>query len=148
METITRKVPAVPSIFINKTEVNSRIQNYLQHKHGLLSTAIGKPDSTSAWYSAEQFEEIVKEMHLQDASGIRVYFGAYDSNDELFANQLTVIFVPTFRNETTGNHRDIVIEDPVDRDGRWGLPKYLDTIALCPPMCAGHELEYPINDPE
>ena len=82
-ETITRKVPTVPSIFISKTDVNSRIKNFQDHKLPLLSNAIGKSDSTSAWYSMEQFDEIVREMHLQDASGLRVYFGAYDSTDEL-----------------------------------------------------------------
>ena len=137
METITRKVPTVPSIFISKTDVNSRIKNFQDHKLPLLSNAIGKSDSTSAWYSMEQFDEIVREMHLQDASGLRVYFGAYDSTDELYANQLTIIFVPTFKNEATGNHRDIVIEDPTSWGGRLGDPKYLDTISLCPPMCSG-----------
>lgn len=149
METITRAVPTLPSIFINKTEVSNRVKNFQENKLPLLSNAIGKSDTTSAWYSVAQFEEIVKEMHLQNASGLRVYFGAYDENDELYANQLTVIFVPTFLNEATGGHRDIVIEEnPEGLEDRLGYPKNLDTIALCPPMCADQEQQYPINNPE
>jgi hypothetical protein len=94
----------------------------------------------------EQFEAMVREMYYQNADGLRIYFGAYDGEDELYANQLTVIFVPTFLNEATGGHCDVVIEGDDTIESRMGLPKNLDTIALCPPMCAGNEQAYPYEE--
>jgi hypothetical protein len=111
METIIRKVRPLPSTFVSKSIVNKRVKNFQQNKLPLLNNGIGKSDTTSAWYSLEQFEAMIREMYYQNADGLRVYFGAHDSDDEYYADQLTVIFVPTFFNDATNSHRDIVIEE-------------------------------------
>lgn len=152
-ETIT----ALPSIFIYKEAVNQLVKNYQQGgKHELLSNEMGEREETkSGWYSREQFEELVREMNLHDASGIRMYFGAYNAEHPEYANQLTIIFVPTSYDEAENVHRDIVIDDTLAFKAREemssaliGKPiiKNLDTIGLCPPTCAGHESFYPYDE--
>jgi hypothetical protein len=129
---------ALPTTFISKTVMNERIQNYVAHKLPLLSGAIGKGDTTSGWYSLAQFEELVREMYYQNADGLRVYFAAYDDKDPNYANQLTVVFVPTFLNTATGEHQDIVLDDKADFGERMQVPTdkmNIDTLALCPPFC-------------
>lgn len=150
-----RNAKPLPTIFIDKEVVNERVNNFLNNKHPVLTTAIGKPESKAAWYSLEQFEELVREMYYQNADGIRIYFGAYSDNDPDYANQLTIIFVPTYLDESTGNHKDIVIDDDedfgvrsevvakIDSFAKNRIPKSLDTLVLCPPTCDHHELLYP-----
>jgi hypothetical protein len=142
----------LPSIFIYKDAVNEMVKNYQNGKHGLLSEQLGRPETKSGWYSRQQFEEIVQEMDYQNASGIRMYFGAYNAGHPQYANQLTVIFVPTEFDESTEEHKDIIIDHTEtfeDRDAFTKTmrtksdPKNLDTIALCPPTCLGHDSFYP-----
>jgi hypothetical protein len=143
---------ALPSIFIYKEAVNQMVKNYQNAKHPVLSQQIGKQETRSGWYSREQFEEIVQEMQHQNASGIRVYFGSYGSDHPEYANQLTVIFVPTEFDEGTNQHKDVIIDDRPDfseriilTEGRRtkGDPMGLDTIGLCPPTCLGQSSYYP-----
>jgi len=143
----------LPSTFIEKDAVNYLVSNYQNGKHQLLSTAIEKSETKSGWYTRDQFEEMVREMEHQNASGVRVYFGAYDSNHPQYANQLTLIFVPTSFDENTETHKDIIIDDQPDYEDRLamtpsfmekGRPKNLDSIGLCPPGCAGQESFYPM----
>ncbi|MGB8193094.1 MAG: hypothetical protein WCF67_14295 [Chitinophagaceae bacterium] len=150
----SRSTKSLPQTFIYKEVVNERVRNFQENKHPLLTQAMEKAESESAWYSLEQFEEMMREMYYQNADGLRIYFGAYNANDPEYANQMTVIFVPTYLDETTGKHTDIVIDDYDDFNTRAAAPmaagmakgvihKNLDTIALCPPSCAEHELAYP-----
>ncbi len=150
----TRTAKPLPTGFVTKHEVNRIVNNYMTQKHPLLSTALGRDDSRAAWYSIAQFEELMREMYYQHASGLRIYFGACDSNDLFSPNQLTIIFVPTYLDQATGKHRDIIIDDSVDypvRNATESAPsnsgfKNLNSIGLCPPSCGGHELSYPYNE--
>jgi hypothetical protein len=142
-----RTAKALPGIFIFKEEVNQRVKNYLQTKHTLLTSAIGKDDTKSAWYSLEQFEELMREMYYLNADGLRIYFGAYSADDEEYPNQLTVIFVPTHLSDT-GSHTDIIIDDEQNFMQRTMVPatlKNLDTIGLCPPSCSDQDTRYPLD---
>jgi hypothetical protein len=156
MPSISNAKP-LPSIFITKTKVNELVTNYEANKLPILSAAISKSDTKSAWYSLEQFEELMREMYYQNADGMRIYFGAYDSEDLLYANQLTVIFVPTYLNETTGLHTDIILDDEDDfidrnglsakrmnKNGGEDIKKNLDSIGLCPPTCSVQDTKYPL----
>jgi hypothetical protein len=145
---VTRSAKPLPTTFITKDVVNERVCNFLSGKHIALSEALGREDTRAGWYSLEQLEELVREMHYQDADGLRIYFGAYSDSDLTYPGQLTVIFVPTFLDETTNLHTDIIIEDLPDFEDRsasamLSSSKYLDSIGLCPPSCLGHTLSYP-----
>lgn len=142
----------LPGIFIDKEAVNTRVKNYLQVKHPLLSQALGSDDSKSAWYSLQQFEELMREMYYLNANGLRIYFGAYDNQDLNYPGMLTVIFVPTRLNTATGCSADIVIDDQENFGDRCNasqsygmanLVKNLDTLGLCPPGCDDGEFSYP-----
>jgi hypothetical protein len=111
---VTRDAKALPGIFIYKEEVNKRVKHYQQSKLPLLTQAIGKPDTTSGWYSLAQFEELVREMYYLNADGLRMYFGAYPDNDPLYANQLCLIFVPTRYDPETRRNKDIIIDDELN----------------------------------
>lgn len=138
---------ALPAIFVTKQIVNERIKNYQNVKLPLLENGMnGRRETKSAWYSKQQFEEIVDEMRLQNADGIRVYFAAYGPNDPEYANQLTVVFVPTSWNTQTNKHTDVIIDDQVDFLERRKIPSdtmNLDTIGLCPPTCLDQGTMYP-----
>jgi hypothetical protein len=148
---MAREAIGLPSIFIEKAAVNELVTNYQQGKHVLLSNQMGKPETKFGWYSKEQFEEIVREISYQqenhqEVSGIKMYFGAYSSDHHEYANQLTIIFVPTYFDASTSTHRDIVIDDQTDIGDRANLMskiKNLDTIGLCPPSCGGQSSFYP-----
>ncbi len=147
----------LPTTFIPKEVVNERVNNYLANKHNLLSAAISKDDSISAWYSLEQFEELMREMYYQNADGLRIYFGALGEEDLLYPNQLTIIFVPTYLDENTSKHTDIIIDNEagyVDREEAGAkklaksagsnTKKNLDALGLCPPSCSDHDCAYPL----
>lgn len=146
---------ALPTTFIYKDAVNEMVKAYQNVKHPLLSQEIGKQETKSGWYSREQFEEMVQEMQYQNASGVRIYFGAYGSDHPEYANQLTVIFVPTEFDENTNQHKDIILDDQGIFNERLaattqiqkpGDPMNLDTIGLCPPTCLGQSAYYPYEE--
>jgi hypothetical protein len=151
---VNRTAKPLPGIFIDKEEVNKRVSNYLNEKHPVLSAAIGHEDSKSAWYSLDQFEELMREMYYLNADGLRFYFGAYDGDDANYPGMLTVVLVPTYLNENTGKHTDIVVDDEADFLGRCAakaipvmrraIGKNLDTLGLCPPSCDKHTFSYPL----
>lgn len=143
----------LPTIFIDKDEVNQRIKNYLNDKRPLLAAAMNRPESKSAWYSLSQFEELIREMYYLHADGLRIYWGAYNKDDQDFPGMMTIVFVPTHLDEITGNHTDIVIDNDESFEDRCtatgdavtiqGGRKNYDTIGLCPPSCGGHTFAYP-----
>lgn len=143
----------LPSIFISKQDVSARVSNFMNTKHNLLSDAIGKQETRAAWYSLEQFEELMREMYYLNADGLRVYFGAYDREHLQYPDQMTVIFVPTYLDELQGSHADIIIDDMDDYTSRsvnsemqMSKFKNLDSIGLCPPSCGIQTLSYPIEE--
>lgn len=146
---VTKPAKPLPSTFISKEIVNRRVKNYLSGKHQLLSSHLGHEDSRAGWYSLAQLEELVREMHYQNADGLRIYFGAYDQKDDLYPGQLTLIFVPTFEDPSSGQHVDIIIDDLenyADRCQSFDEKKGLDSISLCPPACGQGELSYPFDE--
>lgn len=150
----TRSAKPLPGIFIPKDVVNERVNNYLVSKHPLLSSAIEKDETKAAWYSLEQFEQLMREIYYLNADGLRVYFGAYGNDDLRYPSQMTIIFVPTYLDEQTGKQKDIIIDDDDNYTARSSntnimfaksdIPKNLDTIGLCPPGCDDGELSYPL----
>lgn len=149
-----RNLKPLPDVFIPKTEVNKRVKNFMDLKHPLLTSAIGKDETKSAWYSLEQFEQVMREMYYQNADGLRIYFGAYPENDPEYGGQLTIIFVPTRRDVYTGKHKDVIIDDDPsfgerpDHENEMNaeLFKGLDTFGLCPPTCIDQDCSFPYTE--
>lgn len=147
----TRGAKPLPTIFIDKDEVNERVNNYLTNKRPLLAGAINGPESKSAWYSLPQFEELMRELYYLNADGLRIYFGAYNADHPNYPGMMTVVFVPTYLDGDTGKHTDIVIDNDADFETRCGVSidaasKNYDTIGLCPPSCNGHVFAYPLSN--
>lgn len=149
----SRNAKPLPEIFIYKEQVDELVSNFLTNKHPLLSSPISKDESKSAWLSLEQFEQLVKEMYYQNADGVRVYFGAYSETHPTYANQLTIVLVPTYLHPVSGRHTDIIIDNDADfyerleaeaKNAKHTDRKNLDTFALCPPTCFDQEPLYPL----
>jgi hypothetical protein len=150
---LTNNVKPLPSIFVYKEVINERVKNYVNNKLPLLSSAIGKPDTQSGWYSLQQFEELMREMYYLHADGLRIYFGAHGSDDPLYPDQLTVMLVPTYWDNVNESHADIVLEEipqfearnaaEVNKNLQIEDTKNYDTISLCPPRCTYNTFSYP-----
>jgi hypothetical protein len=148
---VKREPKSLPFIFVNKTEVSKRVNNYKTQKQGMLTEKMnGKEETRSIWYSREHLEEIMRELYYLNADGVRLYFAAYDPEHELYGSQLSLVFVPTYLTEEN-KHRDIIIEDEENYTARKAMKqtgfdanKGLDFGALCKPDCGDHELLYPL----
>jgi hypothetical protein len=148
---VNRTPKSLPVTFIDSGSVNQRVKNFQTIKHPLLSQAIGREESSSAWYSIKHLEEIMRELYYLNADGVRVYFGSYDQSHEKYPGQLCLLFVPTAYNEAANKHADIII----DQEENFGIRKMaepqqvedffkgLNFGALCKPDCDDHELSYP-----
>lgn len=133
----------LPEFFVGKTITNERITNFMENKHGILSEALGKPETKAIWYSRDHVAKWLFELDKAGADGMRVYFGAYGENDT-YANQLCLQMVLTIANPSTGGHNDITIEDATDftdrsiEPGKTGSKdRDLNTGSPCPPICDG-----------
>ncbi|MBL7731951.1 MAG: hypothetical protein JNM88_12290 [Chitinophagaceae bacterium] len=152
----TRNTKPLPDVFIPKEEVNLRVKKFMDLKHPLLTSAMGKEETKSAWYSLEQFEQVMREMYYQNADGLRIYFGAYPESDPVYGGQLTIIFVPTRLDTTSGKHKDVIIDDDINYDDRKNQTdaqdseaaffKGLDTFGLCPPSCIDQDCSFPYTE--
>ena len=140
-----QNVKPLPFFFVGKDVTNERISTFLTTKYGLLSDAIGKPDTRNVWYSRAHIEGLLSEMNLYDADGLRIYFGSYGENHPNYPKQLCLLMALTKEDSQSGAHEDISIEDEPDfalrsqtersivdfteRDYNVGSP--------CPPICPG-----------
>jgi hypothetical protein len=147
----------LPFFYVGKQEASQRIQKFLDDKHPLLTDAIGKTDTKSVWYSFQHIEELYKELVYLNADGLRLYYGAYDSQHE-YSNQLCILMVPTFLNSSM-KHEDLILENSDDFIERLGgeenignteeitelIAKYKEFNygSPCPPVCPGNEFGYP-----
>ncbi|GAB2809113.1 hypothetical protein [Ferruginibacter profundus] len=144
----------LPAAFVSKATVNQRVGNYQNHKLPTLSAALGRSDTKSIWYTVEHLEQLLDELHYQEASGMRVYFGAYPSDHDDYPGQLCLMMVPTTFNGTTSNHEDIIIEEQDDFTDRFGAfdPEEIENIyksfnfgSPCPPACLNQDPGFPID---
>ncbi|PZR26439.1 MAG: hypothetical protein DI535_14305 [Citrobacter freundii] len=120
----TETVRPLPLFYIGKTATNQRITKFLTEKHGILSTALGRSDTKSIWYSREHFARLLEEIDLAGGDGICVSFGVYEDGHE-YAGQLCLLFNST-RESTFGayiSHTNVVLEDEPDYPERSALPR-------------------------
>lgn len=155
---------ALPAIFIGKDKINQRVKLYQQNKHPLLSEAISSPgnprqDTKSIWYSKEHVETWLNEMNQMGASGVRVYFGAYEEDAELAPGQLCLLMVLTRLSANGYSHKDIILENEPDFEERLqlaqarsldgetdtpgGTPREYNYGSPCPPICPYEDPAFP-----
>lgn len=153
MSTKTAITP-LPYFYVGKDITNDRIARYKNGKHAILSTALGKPDTRSIWYSKEHFEKLLEEIDLAGGDGIRVYFGEYESGHE-YEGQLCLLFRSTrelIKNNAL-HHVNVILENEPDYPERSSLEREMFTFPgenpteqdvrdfnlgqACPPRCSG-----------
>jgi hypothetical protein len=162
----TETLQPLPAIFVGKDKINTRVKLYQQNKHPLLSEALSnggvpRQDTKSIWYSREHVETWLNEMNQMDASGIRIYFGAYEAEAELAAGQLCLLMVLTRAGANANSHKDIILENEPDFEGRLqlaqsraietetglpaGTPREYNYGSPCPPICPYDEPGFPTD---
>jgi hypothetical protein len=150
----------LPGFFIGKDLTYQRISNYISQKHGLLTQALGRPDTRSVWYAKEHLNQLLQEIENVRGDGLRIFFGAYESSHE-YAGQTCLLMVVT-RAEAMSDgqisHQNVVIEEEVgykirkeatkdltlEDDDLFDKPKDFNHGSPCPPLCDyGEGFEYP-----
>lgn len=120
----TETARPLPLFYIGKQATDQRIAKYFNEKHGLLSAALGKPDTKSIWYSREHFARLLEEIDLAGGDGICIHFGVYEDTHE-YAGQLCLLFNST-RERIVGSsvtHTSVILENEPDYPIRSALPR-------------------------
>jgi hypothetical protein len=76
MSTIEKKSLSVGK-YVNTEHVDTAIRNYKQERWVQNSERLGKADSMSVWYSAEELQGFIDTIREHGGDGVRMYFGAY-----------------------------------------------------------------------
>lgn len=156
-------VSPLSEFFIGRTKANDRITRFQNGKREILSAAMKanghqQGESKHVWYPKIYFEMLMEEMAINNANGIRVYFGEYDGTEgQPPAGQLGLIFVLT-EQTAEGKNRDIMLEENPNYQLRYNKAKELG-VALhmeneeaekafnicgpCPPACLEQEALFP-----
>jgi hypothetical protein len=135
MLTLNKKSLKVGKL-VDTNHVDTVIKNYKQERWVHNSRRIGKEDSLSVWYSIEELEEFLALAKTHGGDGIKIYFGAYGSEQEapkkLYAHRQTVVLVATkAKEDTTGaTNKDIYIST---EKGNSILAYNVGSV--CPPFC-------------
>lgn len=114
----------LPFFFVGQKTTEDRISKFKKLKHTLLSQGLGKPDTTSIWYSKEHFVKLLEEMEFAGGDGIRISFGMYEENHQ-YAGQTCLLFNTT-RQEMVGNnlvHTNVILEKESDFPERSSVEK-------------------------
>lgn len=147
-------VTPLPFFFISRELAGERIGNYGSNQHSTLSTALGRSDTRSLWYSRDHIAKLLEEIDLVSGDGLRIFLGAYESGHD-YEGQTCFVMVPT-REELVDNtviHRNVILEDEPGYEDRLSLAreiwaplgsedlseliKNFDHGSPCPPSCDG-----------
>ncbi|MFM9909488.1 MAG: hypothetical protein ACKVOW_09075 [Chitinophagaceae bacterium] len=134
MLTITSKTRKAGK-FVNTEHTDTIIRNYKQERWVNNSKHIGKEDSLSVWYSAEELEQFLERIKLHGADGVRFYFGAYGkeyTGNPLYAGRQTIVMVATQGKET---QKGIVDKDVYINTEKGNSILAYNVGKLCPPIC-------------
>lgn len=141
-------ITPLPYFFVGKDITLERIGNYLNNKNNVLSTALGRTDTKSIWYSRDHISKLLDEIDHAGGDGLRICFGAYESTHE-YAGQLCLMMVCTKENNTVDppGHTNVYLEDLPDFEQRSALPRAVSDFpsetskkdfnfgSPCPPRC-------------
>ena len=136
MTTVEKKSLRVGK-YVNTEHVDTAIRHYKQERWIHNSERIGKEDSLSVWYSAEELEEFVQTVRAHGADGVRMYFGVYgeDAPRPGLEGRQTIVLVATKSKEEGERlqHKDFYIT----RNGKADILAFNMGIP-CPPLyCPG-----------
>lgn len=146
-------VNPLPASFVTHQEVNLRVNSFINTKHNMLTASQNKQETRAIWYELKHLEQLMEELRYKEASGMRIYFGAYPDTHEKYAGQLCLLMVPTRINTTTMRHEDIITEHEPDFTERIAGfdPKKIEEMyknfnfgSPCPPACISGDLTYPL----
>lgn len=120
---------------VSTTYTDQIIREYKQERWVNNSKHIGKEDSLSVWYSAEELEQFLEKLRMHGADGIRFYFAAYPpdhAEQPEYAGRQTMVMVATQSKET--------VKGIVDKDLYITTETGTSVLAynngkLCPPYC-------------
>jgi hypothetical protein len=133
MSTIEKKSLSVGK-YVNTEHVDTAIRNYKQERWVQNSERLGKADSMSVWYSAEELQGFIDTIREHGGDGVRMYFGAYGEKAPKagFEGRQTVVLVATRSKEVNEkvNHKDLYIT----QEGKSNILAY-NMGQLCPPFC-------------
>ena len=136
MITIEKK-PLKVGKYVNTEYVNEVIRTYKKERWVHNSERLGKEDSLSVWFSAEELEEFLATCREHGADGVKFYFAAYPENFKHkpeYAGRQTIVLVATKQKETENGsvNKDLYIT----KDGSQTILG-LNLGMLCPPFCGG-----------
>src|SRR4051812_9034806 len=146
------EIKPLPAAFISKTKADERVAKFQSEKHVLLSSALNGSDTKAIWYTIVHLEQLLEELHYQEASGMRIYFGTYPDTHLDYPGQLCLIMVPTKANASM-EHEDIIIDDQAgfgdrlagfDADEIDEMYMNFNFGSPCPPACGNHRMRYPL----
>ena len=132
MTTIQKKSLKVGS-YVDTNHVDTVIRNYKRERWVHNSERLGKEDSLSVWYSAEELEEFIQKIKAHGGDGVRMYFGAYpeqyDKKPE-YSGRQTIVMVATRSKETEIGvaNKDLYINP--------GQILAYNSGSTCPPLCS------------
>ena len=121
--------------FVNTAHTDTIIRNYKKERWVNNSKHIGKEDSLSVWYSAEELEQFLEKIKMHGADGVRFYFAAYDKEYEeqpLYAGRQTLVMVAT---QAKAIDKAVIDKDIyISTDNGNSILAY-NSGKLCPPFC-------------
>jgi len=136
MITIEKK-PVRAGKIVGNDHVDMVVRNYKQNRWIQNSERIGKEDSLSVWFSADELEEYIQWIKENGADGVKCYFGAYPENFEEkpeYSGRQTIVMVATKSKQTDKGlvNKDLYIQ----KNGELTVMG-INMGALCPPYCGG-----------
>jgi|GEM_PF-6127956 len=102
-------------------------------------------DARSAWVSVDELKALINDN--EGANGIRIYYGRYEKDSDIYQGQHNVILVATKDSETPDHPTPAKSDDQLNYDKHKGDVNSIsytsgsytgmgdDTIPLCPPRC-------------
>jgi hypothetical protein len=109
----------LPAFYIGRDLTETRKDNFISQKHGLLSTALNRDDTKNIWYSRDHIAGLLDEIDLAGGDGLRIYFGTYETGHD-YEGQLCLVMNVT-RAAIVGGvsiHQNVVLEDEMDFNDR------------------------------
>lgn len=121
--------------FVSTAHTDTIIRTYKQERWVNNSKHIGKEDSLSVWYSAEELEQFLEKIKMHGADGVRFYFAAYPTDyaeQPQYAGRQTLVMVATQAKQT---EKGIVDKDVYVNTGKESSILAYNHGKICPPFC-------------
>lgn len=124
--------------YVNSKHVDSLLSNYKKERWVQNSKHIGKEDSLSVWYSADELQEFLDTAKKNGADGIKMYFGVYKpdtAKDGGYEDRQTIVMVAT-KTKTIENGATIDKNIHINSENGAEILAY-NSGRICPPYCTG-----------